>query len=75
MAKVHLLGLGEHRTVSNVPGLPALSLEVQQELGLGLGDLMQIWNILLYFPLSDTLGGWYDVIVGEKSLLVMECNE
>jgi hypothetical protein len=31
MAKVHLLGLGEHRTVSNVPVLPALSHEVQQE--------------------------------------------
>jgi hypothetical protein len=36
---------------------------------------MQIWNILLYFPLSDTLGGWYDVIVDEKSLLVIKGNE
>jgi hypothetical protein len=36
---------------------------------------MQIQNILLYFPLSDTLGGWYDVIVDEKSLLVIKGSE
>jgi hypothetical protein len=36
---------------------------------------MQIQNILLYFPLSDTLGGWYYVIVDEKSLLVIKGNE
>jgi hypothetical protein len=29
MAKMHLLGLGAHRTVSNVPGLPVLSHDVQ----------------------------------------------
>jgi hypothetical protein len=37
--------------------------------------LIQIRNILLHFPLSDTLGGWYDVIVDENSLLVIEGNE
>jgi hypothetical protein len=36
---------------------------------------MQIWHISLYFPLSDMLGGWNDVIVDEKRLLVMEGNE
>jgi hypothetical protein len=36
---------------------------------------MQIRNILLYFPLSDTLGGWYDVIDDEKRSQVMEGNE